>query len=492
MHAAGSAPRPTVVGRWHRIGRIGPIAPIGPLGPTAPIAPIARPVLSLALAIFTLTACGTGTVSPQPASIASSGSPSASASVSPTASDGVEPAPGSDSAVYSPNPGAIVVAIDAGHGGCLDWGVPDPSARGVEWSEKTMTLGIARRLRDLLEADGVHVVMIRDDDTALAGDDYEPLGCSGAAWRDVNGDGLSGFGPDLPEATRTRDELQARLDLANVARADALVSIHINAPSEGGQQVEIAFTQTFYTDETPWGPTVTERLATDVQEGVVAALDAAADYDRGDRGIDAHNFYIVAPPLAEPTPDRPDPVKQPTRGGLMPVVLSEVGSITLRAEQDLLAGDAGQAAVAAGLFEGLAAFFSERELAARIAPDDQQPGALPTAAPGAGPPFWAPVADGRAIRLRVTNTGTEAWPAGTQLVAGWQETDGPYLAFAPDDLVPLGDALPALEPGESTVVERELPAPPAGRAVAWISLMIDGESLADSGSPAFQLSSEAP
>ena len=54
----------------------------------------------------------------------------------------VEPAPGSDSEVYAPNPEAIVVAIDAGHGGCLDWGVPDPSQRGVELAEKTMTLVI--------------------------------------------------------------------------------------------------------------------------------------------------------------------------------------------------------------------------------------------------------------------------------------------------------------------------------------------------------------
>jgi hypothetical protein len=79
--------------------------------------------------------------------------------------------------VYEPNPRAIVVAIDAGHGGCLDWGVPDPSRRGVELAEKAMTLGIAQRLRDLLEADGIGVVMIREDDEALAGDFYPELGC---------------------------------------------------------------------------------------------------------------------------------------------------------------------------------------------------------------------------------------------------------------------------------------------------------------------------
>jgi N-acetylmuramoyl-L-alanine amidase len=219
---------------------------------------------------------------------------------------GVEAAPGSDSAVYAPNPAAIVVAIDAGHGGCLDWGVPDPSERGEQLAEKTLTLEIALDLRDLLSAQGIGVVMIRDEDEALAGDNYSPLGCEGPPWRDVNGDGLAGFGPDLPEATRTRDELQARLDLANVAQADALISIHINAPSDGGQRIEIAFSETFYTDETPWGATATARLAEAMQAGVVDRLDPIADYERGDRGITAHNFYLVAPPLLELTPERAD------------------------------------------------------------------------------------------------------------------------------------------------------------------------------------------
>ncbi len=206
------------------------------------------------LLALVLAACGTGTVSPSPD--ASTAPSEASAASSP--SDGpepgaVEPAPGSDSGVYAPNPGAIVVAIDPGHGGCLDWGVPDPSERGPELAEKTLTLAIAQRLRDLLVDEGIGVLMIRDADEALAGDDYPPLSCEGPPFRDVNGDGVAGFGPDVPEATRTRDELQARLDLANLAGADALVSIHINSPSEGGEQVEIAFSETFYTDETPWG-----------------------------------------------------------------------------------------------------------------------------------------------------------------------------------------------------------------------------------------------
>ena len=438
-----------------------------------------------------LVACGGPVASPTPTTRPpAAASPTAGPSEPPTIGD-VEPAPGSDSAIYAPNPTAIVVAIDAGHGGCLDWGVPDPSERGVELAEKTMTLGMARALRDRLEAEGITVVMIRDGDDALAGDHYPELGCEGPAWRDVNGDGESGFDPE--GATRTRDELQARLDLANLAGADAFVSIHVNSPFDGGQRIEIAFSETFYTDETPWGADATERLARGIQDGVVSSLDAVAGHERGDRGITAHNFYLVAPPLFEPTPERPDPVRQPTRGALMPTVLTEVGSITLRAEHDLLASPDGHAAVADGLYAGLVDFFAGRQAAVRIGLADATVGAAPPAVPGDGPPFWAREAPGGPLRLRVTNTGTQAIAAGARLVAGWTASAEPYLAAPPGELGSIGEPLPALEPGESVVLEVRLPDEPAdARALAWISLMVGDTTFAELGSPPLQLASGPP
>jgi N-acetylmuramoyl-L-alanine amidase len=403
----------------------------------------------------------------------------------------VEPAPGSESAVYAPNPGAVVVAIDPGHGGCLDWGVPDPSQRGVELSEKAMTLAIGRLLRDRLEADGIGVVMVRDDDEALAGDHHPELGCEGPPWRDVNGDGEAGFDPE--GATRTRDELQARLDLANLSQADAFVSIHINSPFDGGQTIEIAFSETFYTDETPWGE-LSAVLAAAVQDGVVRELGSVATYERGDRGTTAHNFYLVAPPLFEPTAERPDPRKQPTRGALMPTVLAEVGSITLRAEHDLLASAAGQEAVAAGLFDGLVEFFAQRDHAARIGLEDEPVGRPPAATEGDGPPFWAPViGDHRArVRVRVTNTGHAAIPAGARVVAGWATTADPYLAAAPLDLAPVSRPLPDLEPGASVTTDLQLDPPSGERALAWISLESESARFDQLGSPALQVATLAP
>ena len=449
--------------------------------------------LALAAALLVAAAaCDAGSASVSPSASGSSSSASPSPSPSP-ATGAVEPAPGSDSTTYPPNPGAIVVAIDPGHGGCLDWGVPDPSRRGVQLAEKTLTLGIAQRLRDRLEADGIGVVMTRDDDVALAGDLDPDFGCSGPEFRDVDGDGNAGF--EETGRIRTRDELQARIDLANLSAADAFISIHINSPTEGGQVIEIAFGETFYDDETPWGPEASAALADAIQRGSVAALDPLTTYTRQDRGTEAVAYYAISRAWADgDTCEREDDTHcKPQRGLLMPAALSEVGSISLRAEHDLLASDAGQQAVADGLFDGFAAYFAQRPLAARIALADDPSLNIPEPAPGDGPMFWPQVAPDGPIQLRLTNTGTESWPEGSKLVAGWEATEMPYLARAPEDLEPLDAEIPALAPGESVVVTVDLPPNPGeGRSLAWISLLAGRATLADRGSPALQLSTGAP
>jgi len=338
--------------------------------------------------------------------------------------------------------------------------------------------------------------MTRGADEALAGDDYPDLGCHGAPFRDVNGDGQSGFDPE--GKTRTRDELQARLDLVNLARADIVVSIHINSLTQNGVVFQIAATQTYYTDETPWGPSATQRLAGLIQDGVVAALDPLASYERQDRGISAVNLYLVAPPLFVTTPDRPDPVKQPTRGALMPAVLTEVGSITLAAEQDLLLSPAGQAAAAAGIASGIASYFADRALSVRY--DALIPGGgaglVPTAVAGTGPPFWhagirrAELAMG--LPLRLTNTGTRAWPAGLHLLAGWQEGSAPYLRRPPADLNQLDVVIPALAPGESVALRVPISVPSGEGGILWISLANGQTTLSDLGSAPLQLGTEGP
>ncbi len=445
-------------------------------------------------ALLLLAACSQTTPSP---SASASVPVAASASALPSPGIGeVVPAPGSTSTIFGPNPGSIVVAIDPGHGGCLDWGVPDPQGRSAAFSEKAMTLAIGLELRRLLEAQGVTVVMTRTADQALAGDDYPDLGCHGAPFRDVNGDGQAGFDPE--GKTRTRDELQSRLDLVNLARADLLVSIHINSITQDGVAFQIGATETYYTDETAWGVSATQPLAQLVQEGVVAAIDQVADYDRQDRGISATNLYIVAPPLFVTTPDRPDPVKQPTRGALMPAVLTEVGSITLPAEQDLLLSPAGQAAAAQGIADALGSYFGARRLAVRY--DALIPlgaaGTVTDPVGGSGPPYW-PTGLRRAewapgLPLRLTNTGTAAWPPGLRLLGGWETGSQPYLRRAPAALSDLAIDVPPLAPGESVRVVVRMSLPVMERGIVWITLSQEDHRLTDLGSPPLQLTTSGP
>ena len=455
---------------------------------------IATRVVAVALVLVT-SACGADPVTTTRPTAEPSVSAAAAASVAPSRSPigVVEPPPGSTSELYAPNPGAILVAIDAGHGGCLDWGVPDPSERGVELAEKTLTLAIAERLRARLEADGIGVLMIREGDEALAGDDYPELGCEGPAWRDVDGDGRAGF--EATGRVRTRDELQARIDRANLAGADAFVSIHINSLTQDGVVFELAATQTFYDDETPWGADGSARLAAGLQGGVVDGINGLATYDRQDRGTEAVAYYAISrswDAASDTCETEGDTYCKPHRGLAMPSALAEVGSITLRDEHDLLATTRGQDAIAGGLFAGIGAFLAERPVAVRIGLADD-PVSGPTTVPGEGPPFVAGQLPGGAFRLRVTNTGTDPIPPGARIVAGWEASDAPYLAAAPADAAPIGPELPALEPGASVVVEVDLPpVPDASRALAWISLMTGADTLADLGSPALQLATAAP
>jgi N-acetylmuramoyl-L-alanine amidase len=405
-------------------------------------------------------------------------------------------APGSSSKLYRPNPGAIVVAIDPGHGGCLDYGVPDPSKRGVPYAEKTMTLGVGLALQRLLEAQGVEVVMTRHDDSALAGDDYPPLGCNGPPWRDVDGNGEAGFEPS--GHTRTRDELEARIDLANLARADVLVSIHINSMTQSGVTYQIAATQTFYDDETPWGD-ASLQLAEGVQRGVVGAIERLATYERQDRHVQAVAYYLISRMWRQGDSCQEGGTWcKPHRALQMPGILSEVGSINLKAEQDLLVSDAGQEAAAEGIYAGLVGYFGERQLAVRydaLLPGGEA-GTPPAAAPGDGPPFWAPTlpassgTDG--IPVRLTNTGNQAWPSGLRLLTGWETSDLPYLPVAPQRLEPLPISVPPLGPGESVELRLALNPPTGGRALAWVTLSGAQGSFSELGSPALQLATSAP
>ena len=116
---------------------------------------------------------------------------------------------------------------------------------------------------------------------------------------------------------------------------------------------------------------------------------------------------------------------------------------------------------------------------------------------GLGPPFWIPTLQrdtlASGLPIRVTNTGTQAWPAGLSLLAGWGATEQPYLRQPPNGLQRINVDVPSLAPGES--VDLRLPVtPPAsmGRSVLWVTLADAGGAWTMLGSPPLQLALGAP
>lgn len=132
---------------------------------------------------------------------------SGSGSVGDTAMADASPAASSDYWKFSPRPADAtyaaanprLIVIDPGHGGS------DPGSYRGDAVEKTITLDISKRLRDILAARGWQVLMTRNDD------------------RDV-------FAPN----DSAHDELQARDDVANHNGARVFVSVHVNAFMNAG------------------------------------------------------------------------------------------------------------------------------------------------------------------------------------------------------------------------------------------------------------------
>jgi N-acetylmuramoyl-L-alanine amidase len=133
------------------------------------------------------------------------------------------------------------VVLDPGHGG-FESGAARNSPRLIE---KDFALDVARRLRDRLTASGVQVVMTREGDTQV-----------NQAGRDLNSDGK----------VDVDDDLQARVDVSNEAKADVFLSLHANGGDPGMRGLS-----TFYCASCPTAA-AGRRLATALHREVLAAL----------------------------------------------------------------------------------------------------------------------------------------------------------------------------------------------------------------------------
>lgn len=157
------------------------------------------------------------------------------------------------------------VAIDAGHGG-NQIGSVAVLPGGAPMQEKNVNLDVARRIEALLRGAGYEVTMTRTEDRLLSG-------------------------PKLV------DDLQARVDVANNARADVLVSVHhngiVNRATKG--------TEVYYATDRPFSDE-SWRLAAVLYTQIGRHLTAAG-YSPVPRGVrldlsatgDGDHFYLLSP-----------------------------------------------------------------------------------------------------------------------------------------------------------------------------------------------------
>ena len=221
--------------------------------------------------------------------------------------------------------GKGTVFVDAGHGG-KEIGASFKFEDGKSLIEKELNLKVATRLAALLREAGLGVAVSRTVDAQVNGT------------RDLNND----------TKVNLTDELQARVDAANAAKANLLISVHFNGiddPSKKG-------TQTFYSE----GRTFTDRnrrLADLVQASLVRSIRGAG-YQTDDRGATSdsrvlgqnNHYYLLGP--ESPTIRRPSE---------MPGIIGEALFLTSPEDAQAIRQDKVQEAVARGYFDAILAYF---------------------------------------------------------------------------------------------------------------------------------------
>jgi N-acetylmuramoyl-L-alanine amidase len=208
----------------------------------------------------------------------------------------VTPAPLDESSYGAPDNGAWkfgprsnyvptnprLIVIDPGHGGS------DRGSMHGGVAEADLALDMAKRLRDILIARGWQVKLTRDTDV----DVYAPNDSA-------------------------RDELQARVDVANKAGARLFVSIHANA----------------YMNSGPYGTTVYISKADDVALARIVQTHLASDGTKDDGVIKSHLYVTFH-----------------TR---MPAVLIETAFLTNPSDYALLVSPAWRQKVAQEIADGI-------------------------------------------------------------------------------------------------------------------------------------------
>lgn len=196
---------------------------------------------------------------------------------------------------FSPGVKGKKIVIDPGHGG-EDSGAIGPS--GV--TEKSITLQIAKEVEKMLKEAGAKVIMTRTTDTEVSSKHRQAT--------DV-------------------DELQARCDVANKAKADIFISIHMDSFTSR----EASGTTGYYYTK---GSAASKRLAAEIQSNLITQLKTTS------RGVKTCNFYVV-------------------KHTKMPATLIEVAFVSNPKEEKLLTSRKGVQKAALGIVKGISDFFGE-------------------------------------------------------------------------------------------------------------------------------------
>ncbi|WP_163192588.1 N-acetylmuramoyl-L-alanine amidase [Clostridium thermarum] len=144
--------------------------------------------------------------------------------------------------LFKPQGGKNIV-IDPGHGG-FDPGSVGPT--GVK--EKNITLAVSLMLGDILESQGHNVVYTRKNDSIT--------------W-----------------ATNEKDDVRARVDISNKAKADLFISIHTNA----SEYSSVRGIETYYSSAN----SKNKLLAKSIQDNMVKSMNLT------NRGIREEKFYVI-------------------------------------------------------------------------------------------------------------------------------------------------------------------------------------------------------
>lgn len=180
------------------------------------------------------------------------------------------------------------ILIDPGHGG------PDKGAIGPNTIfEKTNNLAIALALNEILIQAGAKTILTRDKDISPAAN-YSEL-----------------------------EDLQARVNIANLTKPDLFISIHNDASSKS----EIQGTSTYYSEDNPKN-LESVHLANSVQSAAIDTLGTT------NRGIKQAGFYVL-------------------RNTTMPSILLETAFISNPYEEARLQNSTFRKNVAAAIFQGI-------------------------------------------------------------------------------------------------------------------------------------------